>query len=721
MPNFMPDDSAAAGRFSFVGLLGGFSRTLPLILQTEAAECSLACMAMVAGYHGHEIDLPRLRARHAISMKGATLAQLLTLAGHLRLAARPLRVELEHLGELPCPCILHWDMNHFVVLKEVKGNTLVIHDPAVGLRRMPLSQASNHFTGIAVEFAPAAGFERKVEHRRLSIAQSLGRIVGLKRAAAQIVALALVLELCVLLAPYFMQAVVDHVALTADRSLLATLVVGFGLLLLIQHGIGALRSWAILYLGTTINLQWHGNVFAHLLRLPTSFFEKRHVGDVVSRFDSITTIQQTVTTSFVQALIDGLLAMATLAMMLLYAPWLAAISLATVALYAVLRVLSVRPTLAASQDEIVHAAKQQSHFLETIRGARAIKLFDKEADRRTGWLNLLVAQTNAHVRLQRLQIFFQEINGVLFGIERLAVIALAVVMVLERQFTVGALFAYIAYKDQFAMRITALIDKLIEFRALGLHVQRLGDIVTAEPEHDEGDEAYAQATPHASLDVKDLSFSYASDEAPVLDGLNLSIREGESVAIVGPSGCGKTTLLKLMVGILVPQRGDVRVGGVPIQRLGRRGWRAMVGTVMQDDQLLAGSIGENIAFFDRDADQQRVRECARLAAIADDIEQMPMGYNTLIGDMGAAISGGQKQRILLARALYKQPKILFLDEATSHLDVALERRVNEAISSLKITRVIVAHRPETIASADRVITLGLASADAPQDEAAPAL
>jgi ATP-binding cassette, subfamily B, bacterial CvaB/MchF/RaxB len=280
-------------------------------------------------------------------------------------------------------------------------------------------------------------------------------------------------------------------------------------------------------------------------------------------------------------------------------------------------------------------------------------------------------------------------------------------MVLDQHFTVGALFAYIAYKDQFAMRVTGLIDQLIAFRTLGLHVQRLGDIVTAEAEdNDAVDLLPLRQPPAASLQVQGLSFAYAPGEAPVLDGVNLSIAEGESVAIVGPSGCGKTTLLKLMVGILAPQGGEVLVGGVPIRRMGRRAYRAMIGTVMQDDQLLAGAIGDNIAFFDAQIDQERVRECARIAAIDDDIEQMPMGYGTLIGDMGAAISGGQKQRILLARALYKQPKILFLDEATSHLDVALERRVNEAISGLNITRVIVAHRPETIARAGRVITLG---------------
>jgi ATP-binding cassette, subfamily B, bacterial CvaB/MchF/RaxB len=390
------------------------------------------------------------------------------------------------------------------------------------------------------------------------------------------------------------------------------------------------------------------------------------VGDVVSRFDSINTIQQTVTNTFIQAVLDGLLSIATLTMMMLYAPWLAAISLGTLAVYVVLRVLSVRPLMASSQEEIIHAAKQQSHFLETVRCARAIKLFNKGDERRAGWLNLMVSQTNAHLSVARVNLIFQELSGVLFGIERIAVIALAATMVLNNSFTIGALFAFISYKDQFAMRVTALLDKLIEFRTLGLHVQRLADIVTtpAEDTH-EPEIPSGHITVAAGLQVQDLDFQYASGEPLIIDGLNLSIEAGESVAITGPSGCGKSTLLKIMSGILPPTRGAVLVGGVPITKFGQKAYRTLIGTVMQDDQLFAGSIADNITFFDQQPDTRWMHECARLAAIHDDIEQMPMNYNTLIGDMGAAISGGQKQRIVLARALYKRPKILFLDEATA--------------------------------------------------------
>jgi ATP-binding cassette subfamily B protein RaxB len=276
-------------------------------------------------------------------------------------------------------------------------------------------------------------------------------------------------------------------------------------------------------------------------------------------------------------------------------------------------------------------------------------------------------------------------------------------MVLDARFSVGMLFAFIAYKEQFSTRVSSLIDKLFELRMLRLHGERLADIVLTPPEAVSG--AARGHDVDASIELRGVSFRYSDAEPLVLDRCSLAIEAGEAVAIVGPSGCGKTTLLKLMLGIHAPHAGEVRVGGMPLAELGLAKFRDMVGTVMQDDQLFAGSIADNITFFDASPDTDWMLECARIAAVADEIEAMPMGWHTLIGDMGASISGGQKQRILLARALYKRPKLLLLDEATSALDIDRERSVNHAIRRLSLTRVIVAHRPETIAAAGRVIVL----------------
>ena len=683
---------------------GGPRRRLPVILQTEGAECGLACLAMIAARHGFDSDLATLRRRFSVSMKGATMADLVRVAGLLHLNPRAVRAEMEHLPQLELPCILHWDLNHFVVLKEVSGGRAVIHDPARGVRRLSLAEVSRHFTGIALELAPEADFRPGVEKQTVRLRQLLGRVTGLKRSLVQIFLLALALEAFVLLTPFYLQWVVDGVLVSNDRDLLVTLGIGFGLLVLIQVGAGAIRSWAVLHLSATLNLQWLGNVFAHLMRLPVSWFDRRHTGDVMSRFGAVQQIQKTMTTSFVEAVLDGLLVVVTLAMMLVYSGTLTTIAAAGVAAYALLRRAFFRPLREATEEAIVFDAKRSTHFLESLRGVQSIKLFNRQADRQARFMNLVVDAMNADIATRRLDLMFVVLHKLVFGLERVAVIWIGALLVLEHRFSVGMLFAFLAYREQFAQRVSALIDKAVEIKMLRLQGERLADIVLAEPEPVvDAPARLGQETP--TLQLVDIGFAYSAAEAPVLRKLNLRIEPGDSVAIVGPSGCGKTTLLKCMLGILAPQAGQIRIGGVDLQQIGLRAWRDMIGTVMQEDQLFAGSIIDNITFFDADADTKWAEQCARVAAIADEIEAMPMGWHTLVGDMGTSLSGGQRQRILLARALYKRPKFLFLDEATSALDVEREREVNAAIRQLAITRVIVAHRPETIASAGRVIVL----------------
>ena len=681
----------------------GRSRT-PLVLQTEAAECGLACLAMVAAAYGHRTDLAALRQRFSISLKGVTLADMVRLGDAMSLGSRAVRVELDELEQLPTPCILHWDLNHFVVLLGVRRGVATIHDPARGARRLPLAEVSRHFTGVALEMQPAPGFETRRRDPAPKLTQLLGRVVGIRRSLGQVLVLALALEAFTLLAPFYLQWVVDGVLVSADRDLLATLGAGFALLVLITAATGAVRSWAVLHLSTTLNLQWLANVFAHLLRLPIAWFEKRHTGDVWSRFASIGTIQQALTTSFVEALIDGLLVIGTLAMMAYYSVKLAAVALVAVVIYLGLRAAFYRPLRDATEEAIVHEARRSSHFLESLRGVQAIKLHNRQLDRQARFVNLAVETANADVQTKTLTLSFTTLHRLVFGLERVAVLWLGALLVLDAVFSVGMLFAFLAYKEQFSTRVSSLIDKLFELKMLRLHGERLADIVLTPPEAVGGSARAAQPV-EPSLELRGVSFRYSDSEPLVLDRCNFSIAAGEAVAIVGPSGCGKTTLLKLMLGIHAPHEGEVRVGGVPLSELGLAQFRDMVGTVMQDDQLFAGSIADNVTFFDATPDPQWMLECARIASVADEIEAMPMAWHTLIGDMGASISGGQKQRILLARALYKRPKLLLLDEATSALDIDRERAVNHAIRQLSLTRVIVAHRPETIAAAGRVIVL----------------
>lgn len=675
------------------------------ILQSESSECGLASLAMVAGFHGQKIKLRELRQRFPLSLKGANLSRLIAIASQLGFQTRPLRLELEELPQLKAPCILHWDLNHFVVLIKAGKKKVAILDPAFGRRELTYKDVSDHFTGVALELTPGVEFKPQQAAPSVSARQLTGRVSGLWRSLALILALSVALQVFVVLAPFFMQWVVDQVLVSADRDLLVVLGLGFGLVLLLQVGIGLLRGWAVVYLSSRLGLQWIGNVFAHLLKLPLDFFEKRHLGDVVSRMGAVQAIQRTLTTSFVEALIDGLMAMVTLGMMLVYSWKLALVTLLAVALYLGIRAIAFRPVRSGTEQQLVAAARQQSHLLESIRGMQSLKVSGKEALREGVYQNLMTETVNREVGLAKLGLGFNSASQLVFGIERIAVIWIGAVLALQNVFSVGMLIAYLAYKDQFAGRVSGLIDKWVEFRMLRLHGERLADIVLAAPETDAASGFETALPDSASLEVRALSFRYAEGEPWVLQDCSFTVAAGESLAIVGASGCGKTTLVKLMLGLLAPTSGSIESGGQDIRKLGLRNFRGMVGAVMQDDQLFAGSVADNIAFGEEGPDFGRIEGAARLAAIHDEIAAMPMGYHSLIGDMGTTLSGGQKQRVILARALYRNPRILVLDEATSHLDVERERIVNDAVRQLELTKIIIAHRPETIASADRVLVM----------------
>lgn len=684
-------------------------RRLPLVLQTEAAECGLAALAMAAGFHGLDIDLPTLRRRHQTTLKGMTLADMVRIADALELASRALRLEPDEMVRLALPCILHWDMNHFVVLARVDRHGIVIHDPASGRRRVKWGDVSRSFTGVALELAPTPQFAPRRERHDLPWRSFLTGIGQWRPALLQVFLLGLVLEVLSLTAPLFTQWMVDGVLPAADRDLLKVLVVGALLVALSQGAVSALRAWLLTMVSAALGVAWQSRMFSHLLHLPVAFFERRFIGDIASRFHGVATIQQTLTGYFIEALLDGLLAVGTFALMLVYSPGLTAIALGVLALYALLRWLWYGALREINEQQLVLAARRDSHFLETLRGIQAIKLFQRQAARRSAWLNLLVEETNTAIRGNRLDLAYRAGNLLLTGLEQAAVLWFGASLVLENRFSVGMYMAFAAYNVQFAARMAALIDKAVALRMLRLQTERLADIALTAAEPPPGDSA--EAVQDASVEFRNVWFRYGDGEPWVCRALSFRVAAGESVALAGPSGCGKTTVLKLLLGVLPPTRGDILVGGVPLARLGVQRVRELCACVMQDDQLFAGSMRDNIVFFDPQPDEARAERCARIASIHDTIAAMPMGYHTLVGDMGATLSGGQRQRLLLARALYKQPAILVLDEATSSLDGMLEGQVNRAVAALCLTRLIVAHRPDTLRSADRVVTLTVPPAD----------
>jgi len=690
-------------------------KRVPVVLQTEAAECGLACLAMIASYHGYETDLASLRRRFPTSQQGVNLQQLIQVGQQIQLGSRALRGDIDDLAEIKLPVVLHWDMNHFVVLVSMRGEQYTIHDPGRGAVTLRREEFSKHFTGVVLELTPTQMFEQKTEKLRVSLWSFWKSAHGLGGAMAQILLFAVALEIFSIVAPLYQQIVVDNAIVAADRDLLVVLALGFGLLILVQSAINLARSWAILYLGSTLSVQLVRNLFRHLLRLPMDYFEKRHLGDISSRFGSLDVIQRTLTTSFIASIIDGLLVIVTLVLMFVYSPTLSFVAIIAVLLYGILRALVYRPLRSAIEETLLRGAKQQTNFLETVRGVQSVKLFSREGLRQTIYENLLVDRMNADIKTQKIGISFQTANTLIFGIENIIVIYLGARLVLDGGFSIGMLFAFISYKLQFVQRAAGLIDKLIELRMLNLHAERIADIALTPVDAAAGLGAglvgmapalsgtTAQALP--KIEVRNLTFRYSPLERPVLENLSFTIEPGEIVAIVGASGCGKTTLMKVMLGLLKPEKGEVIIAGQDIHRVDPQSYRGLIGTVMQDDSLFAGSLLDNITFFDPVVDTQRAMSAAAIAAIHDDIARMPMQYNTLIGDMGSSLSGGQRQRVILARAFYKQPKILFLDEATSHVDVMQEKAINDVLRQLGMTIVMIAHRPETIQAAARAIDL----------------
>lgn len=680
------------------------------MLQAEAAECGLACLAMCFSFHGHRTDVGELRRHYSFSLKGATLGHLITIANGLGFTTRPLRLELEDLPKLTCPAILHWDLNHFVVLKTVRGGHVVIHDPGHGCRHLSIAEVSKHFTGVALELAPGHGFQTKAAPEIPAIWSLLGGWRGMSGALTQILVFSLVLEAFAIISPFFTQLVVDQVLVNRDADLLTVLGIGFGLLAIINVSVTALRGWMVAYLGSHLQFHSAAALMQHLVGLPLDFFAKRHIGDVLSRFNSMSTIQTTLTSGFIEALVDGIMVIFTIAAMLFYSVPLTLLIIGLIVGYGIIRFLAYRPLHTATEEQIIQLSKQESNFLETVRGIQSVKLAGAEGERHIQYQNRLANHVNATFLVNKLGIWFKGADDLLFGLGTVAVIWWGASEVMAGMLSIGMLIAFISYASQSTDKAGALIKKAIAFRMLRLHAERVGDIVFTQPEAVSRLQRLGQTPISGRIEVENLSYRYGELEVPALRNVSFCIEPGESVGVVGPSGCGKTTLVKLLLGLMRPSEGTIRVDGMDIQSPGLSEYRRNVGAVMQEDQLFAGTLSDNIAFFDAHADQEWIETCAKLAAIHGDILTMPMAYNTLIGDMGTVLSSGQKQRVLLARALYRRPRVLLLDEATSHLDIPTEKLVSEAVGELKITRVVVAHRPETMRYMSRILQLGAGKA-----------
>jgi ATP-binding cassette subfamily B protein RaxB len=681
-----------------------WSARLRPILQSEAAECGLASLAMVARYHGHKVNLTGLRQLHPISPKGATLEHLVRIAAALDFSSRPVRLELEELPQLQLPAVLHWDLNHFVVLESVSGRTVTIVDPAVGRLTMTLDKMSRHFTGVALELSPSPGFRPISAQPRTRLSDLWSNLRNFRSAFTQVLLLSLMIQALALLAPLYIQLVVDDAIIRSDAGLLVLLFAGFAAIYFLRAIVTALREWVVLTLGQSLSFQLGGNVVRHLLRLPVGYFERRHVGDIMSRIGSIQPIQQLLAHGLVAFIIDAGLLVTTLIVMFMISATLTVVVIGLTVAYLLLSLLLYPRLRRRTEEEIVAQANEDTYLMESLRAMRAIKLHAHEAVRESGWRNLYADVISASYRARIVGIQQGLGEELLFGLSFLLTVYLGAMAVLEQQLTVGILLAFLAYRASFTSSAIALVGQFQKWRLLRLHLERLSDIVCQEQEA-VGLAPQRVLLAGPEIRVEKLSFSYSPNEPSIFQGLDFAIPSGSFVAVTGPSGSGKTTLMRVMLGLLTPTQGKMIVDGVPLGPSSMSGWRSRVGAVMQDDYLLTGTLLDNICFFDTDPSERQAQHCARLARIHDDIMRMPMGYHSLVSDMGSALSSGQRQRILLARALYRDPDVLFLDEGTANLDPKTEAAIGDMICRLPITRIVIAHRPALVERAEIVLRL----------------
>jgi ATP-binding cassette subfamily B protein RaxB len=526
---------------------------------------------------------------------------------------------------------------------------------------------------------------------------------GSGHALVQIFILSVALQLLALAAPFYMQLTLDEVIARGDVDLLVVLAIGFGLLMLIRTAATAVRSLILNIVQNVMHFQLGARLFRHLCRLPMAFFEKRHVGDVISRFSSLQPIRDLLAEGMITGILDGCMAIAALGLMFVYSVQLALVVTVSVALYALVRLALYRLLWRRTEETLQTRAQEQSLFIENLQSIQSTKLFNREDDREANWLNRYADVVSSNVQLGRTKVAFATVKDLIFGVETIVTVYLAAGLALDNVLTVGMIFAFMSYKQYFGERSAQLIERALEFRILGLHLERLSDIALTPVERGHDIPLSYTREIRGKVELRNVFFRYAETEPFVLQDVNLTIEPGEFVTIMGPSGGGKTTMVKIMLGLFEPTSGEVLIDGIPLSVMGVRAYREQVGAVMQEDQLLSGSIADNICFFDPSFDEGRMIACAQLAAVHDEIMTMPMTYNTLVGQMGNSLSSGQKQRVLLARALYRQPRLLFMDEGTAHLDLNNERCVNESLRRLRITRISVAHRPDMAAGADRFV------------------
>ena len=676
-----------------------------MVYQMERNECGLACIVMIASHFGIETELRSLRNQTDTGHCYTNIRQLIQLAGTLGLNGRALQLELDDLHSLETPALLHWNLDHFVVLNRRKGKSFIIHDPAVGIRTYSCEEVSRHFTGIALSFTRASQLSAATVTPKLRIRELLGGYSRHFGDITQVFFLSLAVQVLALLSPIYLQLVIDQGITKGDMDLVVVVAILFTAVAVTRAAVSYLRSVIVMQFSNRLGFELVENAYRHLLSLPMGFFERREMGDIVSRFGALDNIKQLVSQDMITVTVDGLFSVLTLILLYFYSPLLATISAIGLILVSLLRLFTVAAEMNRRNESLVAGAKQQSIFMENIRSITVTKAYGLSEVRLPDWENAFCRSINSGYHLGLFQLRIGTAQTLLYALENVLVVYFGATLINAGELTIGQLLGFIFLKQHFATAVTVLFPKLAELRLMRLELDRVADILLTSSEDSSSPKSLHRPSLDGEMEVRNLQYSYASDGQPILTGVNCKIAAGQVLTICGPSGSGKSTLLKILAGMERDYRGEILISNKPLQEYDSTHYRENISIVHHDDKLIVGDIAFNIHLDKDPGNTERMQLACDRACIRDVIERLPNGYGSKVGEMGEFLSAGQIQRVLIARALYRQPRLLFLDESLSHLSDELAMKIVASIRAMGVTLFLVTHNASLRKTADQVLDL----------------
>jgi ATP-binding cassette, subfamily B, bacterial len=679
-------------------------RRVPELRQMSTVECGACCLAMILNYYGRRISVSQVQEFCGVGRDGLSALAIAKAARQYGLRVRAVSVKKHDPRFIALPAIIHWEFNHFMVVERWSSRHVDVVDPAVGRRRLSLEEFEEGFTGILLMLEPGAQFERRASVRSLSLWAYLRSLPHMYGVVAQVIGTSLLLQIFGLGTPLLTAIIVDQIIPTKASSLLIVLGLGMLFLIVMQGVMKLLRASLLIYLQTRIDAQMMLNFFEHLLSLPYRFFQMRFNGDLLARVDSNTAIRDLLTSQMVSTLLDGCTVIVYLIALLVESRLIAGITVAIGAFQVALLLATAPAIRRLTMRDLVAQGKTESYLNEVLAGIATVKAAGAEQRALSRWTNLFFDEMNISIRRN----YLLAVVGIAFEILQLLspllLLWIGAAQVINASMSLGTMLALNTLAVSFLGPLSSLATSGQKIQVARAHFDRLADVLESKPEQD----LQQVMTPprlRGRVDLRNVSFQYDPHSAPVLSEISLHIRPGQKVALVGKTGSGKSTLGKLLIGLITPTRGDILFDGIPLQQLNYQEVRRQFGVVLQEAFIFSGSVRDNIAFNNPEIDRSQIVKAAKAAAIHDDIEKMPMGYETLLSEGGSAFSGGQRQRLALARALANHPTLLLLDEATSALDVATERAVEQNMHRLSCTQIVIAHRLSTIRNADLILVL----------------